>query len=90
MESFAEFWNYPLFSLSTGGEVTIGQLVLTLLLIVIGLWLGFLLQRALGRFLKNKGVSPDIAETLKRLLFYFILVLLFITALGMMRIPVTT
>ncbi|MEJ2384361.1 MAG: mechanosensitive ion channel [Xanthomonadales bacterium] len=89
MESFAEIWNYPLFSLSTGGEVTVSQLVMAVLLVVGGLWLGYLMQRALGRFLQRKDVSPHIIETLKRLLFYFILVLLFITALGMMRIPVT-
>jgi small-conductance mechanosensitive channel len=89
LESFAEIWNYPLFSLNTGGEVTVSQVVLAVLLVVGGLWLGFLLQRALGRFLERKSVSPHIIETLKRLLFYFVLVLLFITALGMMRIPVT-
>ena len=89
MDSFAEFWNYPLFSLTTGGEVTVSQVVLTVLLVAGGLWLGFLLQAALGRFLHRKSVSPHIVETLKRLLFYFILVLLFITALSMMRIPVT-
>ena len=89
MESFAEIWNYPLFSLTTGGDVTVSQVVLAVLLVVGGLWLGFLMQRALGRYLGGKGVSPHIIETLKRLLFYFVLVLLFITALGMMRIPVT-
>lgn len=89
MDSFAAFWNLPLFSLSTGEQVTVGQLALTVMMVGVGLWLGYLLQRALGRYLHRKGVSPHIVETLKRLLFYFILVLLFITALGMMRIPVT-
>jgi len=89
LESFAEFWNYPLFSVSTGEQVTVSQVILTALLVVVGLWLGYALQRTLGRYLQKKGVSPHIVETLKRLLFYFILVLLFITALGMMRIPVT-
>jgi len=89
LESFAEIWKYPLFSLSTGGEVTVSQVVMTVLLVVAGLWLGYLLQNALGRYLHRKRVSPHIVETLKRLLFYFILVLLFITALGLMRIPVT-
>jgi small-conductance mechanosensitive channel len=89
LESFTEFWSYPLFSLSSGGQVTVGQLVLTALVVIGGLWLGYLLQRALGRLLLKKDVSPHIIETLRRLLFYFILVLVFITALGMMRIPVT-
>ena len=48
MESFAEIWNYPLFSLTTGGDVTVSQVVLAVLLVVGGLWLGFLMQRALG------------------------------------------
>ena len=64
MESFAEIWNYPLFSLTTGGDVTVSQVVLAVLLVVGGLWLGFLMQRALGRYLGGKGVSPHIIETL--------------------------
>jgi small-conductance mechanosensitive channel len=89
LDSFADFWSYPLFSLTTGEQVTVAQVAMTVLLVAGGLWVGYLLQRALGRFLHSKSVSPHVVETLKRLLFYFVLILLFITALGMMRIPVT-
>ena len=41
MESFAEIWNYPLFSLNTGGEVTVSQVVLGVLLVV-GVATGYL------------------------------------------------
>lgn len=89
MDSFEEFWRYPLFSLSSGDAVTVGQLLMTLLVLFVGLWFGYLLQRALGRYLEGKGASAHVVLALKRIVFYFILVLLFITALGMMRIPVT-
>ena len=89
MSSFDEFWKYPLFSLSSGNAVTVGQLLLTLLVLFVGLWFGYFLQRVLGRYLESKGASAHVVLTLRRIVFYFILVLLFITALGMMRIPVT-
>jgi small-conductance mechanosensitive channel len=89
MGKFEQYWNYPLFSLNVGSPVTVSQVVLTMLVVVVGLYLSWYLQRIVGRYLIHAKVNPNVVETLKRILFYTILVLLFITALGMLHIPIT-
>ena len=89
MNKFEEYWRYPLFNLESGSAVTVSQVVLTILIVLVGLYLSWHLQHALGRRLHKAKVDPTVAETLKRLLFYFILVLLFMTVLGMLDIPIT-
>jgi small-conductance mechanosensitive channel len=88
MESFLTFWNYPLITLSSGAQVHVSQIVLTILIVVVGLILSWWLQRLLGRQLRKADVDPNVAQTVQRILFYTILVILFITALAMLNIPV--
>jgi small-conductance mechanosensitive channel len=47
------------------------------------------LQRLVGRQLKKANVEPNVAETLQRILFYSLLVIVFIMTLGLLNIPVT-
>ena len=89
MSDFDKLWNYPLFSLSSGSQVTVSQVALTLLIIVLGLVLAWYLRRLLGRQLIRAKVDPTAAEAIQRFFFYAILVILFITALGLLSIPVT-
>jgi small-conductance mechanosensitive channel len=89
MNDFDKYWNFPLLTLSSGPQITLGQVVLTILVVVLGFIFAWYLQRLLGRQLTKAKVSPNAAQTIQRLLFYTILIILFITALGMLRIPVT-
>ena len=89
MDEFARIWNYPLIRLSSGIEVTIGQISLTLLVVLLGLLFIKFLQRLLGRWMGKAQVDPNVAQTIQRVVFWALLVVLFITALGMLRIPVT-
>jgi len=89
MADFSAFWEYPLIRLSSGVEVTVSQILLTALVIIAGLALIKLMQRVLGRQLSRAEVDPNVAQTIQRVVFWALLVLLFITALGMLRIPVT-
>ena len=89
MENFEKYWNFPLARLSTGTELTLSQVVLTVLVVIFGLVLAWFLQRVLGRQLAKAEVNPNVAQTIQRVLFYAVLIVLFITALGMLRIPVT-
>jgi len=89
MSEFEAFWHYPLFSTSTGIQLTVSQIVLTLLVVVLGLLLSWYLKRLLGRQLQKSNVDPNAALVIQRIFFYSVLILLFITALGMLRIPVT-
>jgi len=89
MDDFARFWHYPLVRLSSGIEVTVGQISLTLLVVLLGLLFIKFLQRLLGRWMGKAHVDPNVAQTIQRVVFWALLVVLFITALGMLRIPVT-
>jgi small-conductance mechanosensitive channel len=89
MEEFDAFWHYPLFRMSSGNAVTVSQIVLAAAVVVLGLVLTWYLRRVLGRQLERSKVDPNAALAIERVFFYSVLVLLFITALGMLRIPVT-
>jgi small-conductance mechanosensitive channel len=89
MTDFNTLWNYPLIRMSSGIEVTVSQVVLTVAVVLVGLLLIKLLQRVLGRWMSKASVDPNVAQTIQRVAFWALLILLFITALGMLRIPVT-
>jgi small-conductance mechanosensitive channel len=89
MNKFETIWHYPLIRMSSGIEVTVGQISLTLVVILLGLIFIKFLQRLLGRWMSKSDVDPNVAQTIQRVVFWALLVVLFITALGMLRIPVT-
>ena len=89
MDDLHKYWNFPLVTLSSGAQVTIGQVALTLFILVVGLVLAWYLQRLIGRQMRKANVDPNVAQTIQRVLFYGILVGLFILVLSMLNIPVT-
>ena len=89
MNQFEKYWEFPLFTLSSGPQVTVGQVVATLLVIFLGILISWYLQRLLGRQLLKADVNPNVTQTVQRIVFYAVLILLFITVLGMLRIPIT-
>ena len=89
MNQFEKYWEFPLFTLSSGPQVTVGQVVATLLVIFLGILISWYLQRLLGRQLLKADVNPNVTQTVQRIVFYTVLILLFITVLGMLRIPIT-
>ena len=89
MNVFKEYWDRELYSLSAGSAVTVGQLVTTIIVAIVGLYLSWLLQRFIGKRLAKANINPDVAEILKRISFIVILLLLFITLLAMLDIPIT-
>lgn len=89
MERFLEIWNYTLFTLPSGAVIKVSQLALTLLLVVGGLILGHWLQKLLGRAMTRRKVNVNSVLTIQRVVFYFILTLVFVTALAMLHIPIT-
>lgn len=89
MDQFREIWNYPLFTLSSGSVISVSQVALAVLIVVLGLVLGRWLVKLLELQFKRRDMDPNAAQTIKRLVFYFILVLVFLTALAMLEIPIT-
>ena len=69
--------------------MTVSQIVLTVLVVVLGLILAWYLRRLVGKQLDRKNVDPNVALIVQRVFFFSLLVVLFITALGMLKIPIT-
>jgi small-conductance mechanosensitive channel len=89
MEALETIWHYRLVTLANGGEVTIGQIILAILLFVLGFLLAKLVQRLIGVQMRKAQANPDVIQTIQRVAFYIILILVFITALGSLNIPIS-
>jgi small-conductance mechanosensitive channel len=89
METLEKIWHYRLISMANGTEVTVGQVALALLLIIVGYFLAKLAQRLIGMQMRKVQANPDVTQTIQRVAFYIILILVFITALGSLNIPIS-
>ena len=89
MNEFEKYWNYPLLTLSTGLQITVSQIILTVVFLVAGMIATWYLQRLLGRQLTKAKMEASVVQTIQRIFFYGLLILLFITTLAMLRIPIT-
>ena len=88
MPDLSEIAATVLISTPTGVEITIGKLFSVLLLLLLGYgvsrFVGYLLGRRLANVLK-----PDVTHTIKRIVFFTILVLVVLTALSLLGVPIT-
>jgi small-conductance mechanosensitive channel len=89
MEQLNEIWNYTLLTLSNGDAITFGQAFSALLFLALALTLGRYLARLLARQLRRGQVDPNAIQTIVRLFFWSFTILVFITAMGMLQIPIT-
>jgi small-conductance mechanosensitive channel len=89
MEKLSTIWNYTLLTLSNGNEITLGQALSALLFLALALTLGRHLTRLLSRQLRRSQVDPNAIQTIVRLFYWVFFILVFITALGMLQIPIT-
>lgn len=86
---FSSFWNFKLVDLPNGEPLSVGQLILILVLLIGGYFVGRLLAFMLNRKLSGTVLRPDAAQVLSRIVFWLILVIVVITALGLLNIPLT-
>jgi len=72
-----------------GLSISVGQVVSVMVLLVVGYVGGRFIGFMLGRRLEKTRLRPDVIHILKRVVFFTILVLVVITALGLLGIPLT-
>jgi small-conductance mechanosensitive channel len=89
VEYLKEVWNQTLATVASGTSITVGQIVLVVLLLVLGYFLSRLISYLLGRRLASTRLRPDVRHALKRLTFFAILILVFVSALSLLGIPIT-
>lgn len=81
--------NSDLITTPGGQSITVGQIVSVLVLLIAGYIAGRVIGYMLGRRLEKTKLRPDIIYILKRIVFFTILVLVVITAFGLLGIPLT-
>jgi small-conductance mechanosensitive channel len=88
-ETIGQIWNYQLFELSDDTGIRVSQIVLVLVLLVLGVLASRRIENLVAKRLKLTELQPDAAQLLQRLLFYSLVGVLAITALGLLHIPLT-
>jgi small-conductance mechanosensitive channel len=88
-ETIRDIWTYPLIPLSDDDAITVSQIVLVIVLLVAGTLLSRRIETLVARRLARTELQADAAQLLQRLLFYSLLAVLAVTALGLLNIPLT-
>lgn len=86
---FSKFWNHELVNLPSGEPLSVGQLILILVLLIGGYFVARLLAYLVNRKLTGKLLRADSAQVLSRIVFWLVLIVVVITALGLLSIPLT-
>jgi len=89
IETVKEIWGYVLVTAPNGQAITTGQLASVLVLLVFGYFGSRFIGFLIGRRLSTTKLRPDVVHIVKRVVFFTILVLVVITALGLLGIPLT-
>ena len=89
IETTKEILGYVLATAPNGQSITVGQLAAVLLLLVLGYFASRFIGFLIGRRLATTKLRPDVVHIFKRIVFFAILVLVVITALGLLGIPLT-
>jgi small-conductance mechanosensitive channel len=89
MTTLKTIWNFPLFTIGDSAPVLIGQLILVILVIGFGYLLSKFVERLIQRRLAKTHIRADAAHILQRITFYVLIAILVVTALGLLRVPLT-
>ncbi len=86
---FLKVWNYELTSVDDS-PITVSKVFIAVILVVFGLLLARRLSRAIAeRLLPRFGVAPGVAAALRTLSYYALVLLFFLVALHLVRVPLT-
>lgn len=89
LQNFEKFWRYPLIDLNNGGSVYVSQVVMVFTVLLLGYIASKLVERLISRRLAKTEMRPDAAHAIKRITYYSLLILVLMTALGLLNIPLT-
>ena len=88
-ENLLSIWHYPLVTLGDGVSITPSQIVLSLLVALLGLLVAKALTKAAINNLIKANVDSDSANTIGKVLFYTLVLVVLLTALRILQIPIT-
>ena len=82
-------WGFVIATAPAGETITLGKILTVIALLLAGYFGSRLLGFYVGRRLEKSKLRPDVIHILKRVVFFAVLILVFITALGLLGIPLT-
>jgi len=88
-ETVKNIWDYPLYTLSDGDAIEVSQVILVLILLVVGTFISRRVEKIVEKRLERTDLQADAAQLIQRLLFYSLVGVLALTALSLLRIPLT-
>ncbi len=89
LEKIESYWSIPLITLSSGQSITLGQVLLVIAILLTGYLASKFVERLIERRLQKTDVTADAAHALKRISFYILIIIIVMTALGLLHIPLT-
>jgi len=89
IDQIIELWSYTLATTPGGQAITAGQITSVALVVVFGYLGSKFIGYLLGRRLATTNLRPDVVHILKRVAFFVLIILVGITALGLLGIPLT-
>jgi len=89
METLKTIWSYPLFNMSDGTAINVSQLALVVVALIVGYLLSKLIEGFIHRRLAKTDIRADAAHVLQRVIFYALLIVVIMTALSLLRVPLT-
>jgi small-conductance mechanosensitive channel len=88
-EDLRTVWEFRLITLGDDRGITVAQIIFVAILLVIGLYASRWLERLIARRIAKTRIHADAAQLIQRLSFYALLVILVVTALGLLNVPLT-
>jgi small-conductance mechanosensitive channel len=88
-DKFETIWRYPLVNINDGDSIFVSQIVLVLFVLLLGYIAGKVADRLITRRLGATDVGPDAVSAIRRIVYYSILLVVLMTALSLLRIPLT-
>jgi small-conductance mechanosensitive channel len=89
MQALTHLWNTSVIATNGGINVTVGDIILVLTLLLVGYLLSRLVEFLLARKLAHTELRADAVNIIKRVSFYAIMILVGITTLSLLGIPIT-
>lgn len=90
METLNKVLSIKLFSLGEGQDVTLLQLLITLILLAIGLWIARRIEKKLAATLTVRQVNQDVVQLLRRTFQILVLIALVTTVLSLLNVPLAS
>jgi small-conductance mechanosensitive channel len=89
MDRIASLWNHQLFHIGDA-EYTIGQFILMAILLIAGYGGSKFVEYLFSKRLSKTDLRPHVIQTLKRVVFYLLIIGVILAALGLLNIPITS